>query len=107
MGCLGCGNPEFTLEVRQTRAFVMKISLNWLRDYLELPAVVDVPAMVRGLVQLGHEVDAVVDAGKDFAHVVVGRIVERVQHPEADRLGVRPMGGCVRLCAGRPMPVRA
>ncbi|MFZ2587527.1 MAG: phenylalanine--tRNA ligase subunit beta [Alphaproteobacteria bacterium] len=86
----------------------MKISLNWLRDYLDMPTPVDVPALVRGLVQLGHEVDAVEDAGKAFTSVVVGHIVERVQHPKADRLGVcqvdvgQAHGGVRQIVCGAP-----
>lgn len=86
----------------------MKISLNWLRDYLELPTTVDIPALVVGLVQLGHEVDAVHNAGATLANVVVGKVVERVQHPNADKLAVCQVdvgaahGGVRTIVCGAP-----
>lgn len=86
----------------------MKISLAWLRDYLELPSGVDIPAMVAGLVQLGHEVDAVHDAGAALANVVVGKVVERGQHPNADKLAVCQVdvgaahGGVRTIVCGAP-----
>ncbi len=66
----------------------MKIVLTWLRDYLELPTNTTPQALAAGLVQLGHEVDAIEQVGADFAGVVIGRIIERAQHPNAERLGV-------------------
>ncbi|MDD9912889.1 MAG: phenylalanine--tRNA ligase subunit beta [Alphaproteobacteria bacterium] len=64
----------------------MKISLSWLKDYLDTDLSVD--ELVALLIQLGHELDAVETEGASFAHVVVGSVQERVQHPDADRLGV-------------------
>lgn len=86
----------------------MKISLNWLRDYIDLRDGLTVDGLVAGLVQLGHEVDAVHDAGAALAHVVVGKVVERVQHPNADKLGVCQVdvgaahGGVRQIVCGAP-----
>lgn len=66
----------------------MKISLNWLKDYLDLRDGVTPAQLAAGLVQLGHEVDAIADTASAFANVVIGRIKTREQHPNADRLGV-------------------
>jgi phenylalanyl-tRNA synthetase beta chain len=66
----------------------MKISLNWLADYITLNEGLSTDDLVKGLIQLGHEVDAVHNPGAAFANVVVGKIISREQHPNADRLGV-------------------
>lgn len=66
----------------------MKIVLSWLRDYLDYPADTTPEALAAALVQLGHEVDGIDAPRHDFAGVVVGRVMERVQHPNAERLGV-------------------
>lgn len=66
----------------------MKIVLSWLRDYLDYPADTTPEALAAALVQLGHEVDGIDAPSHNFTHVVVGRVMERVQHPNAERLGV-------------------
>ena len=64
----------------------MKISLSWLRDHLRT----DKPAseIARILTDAGLEVGAVESNGVTTAKVVAARILESVQHPNADRLSV-------------------
>lgn len=65
----------------------MKISYNWLKRYLDL----DLPAekLADMLPMLGHEVGSVEQVGvPPLAHVVVGEILSKEQHPDADRLSV-------------------
>lgn len=64
----------------------MRFSINWLQDFLATELSTD--ALVALLIQLGHEVDAVEDQAAQFNNVVVGHVLERVQHPDADRLGI-------------------
>src|SRR4051812_3800527 len=64
----------------------MKLSLNWLREYVDLPATTD--ALAELLTMSGLEVEAVHTRGADFPNVVVAQIRESVQHPNADRLSV-------------------
>lgn len=66
----------------------MKISLDWLSDYITLNQGLGTDELVRGLIQLGHEVDAVNNPGAAFANVVVGKVTSREKHPNADKLGV-------------------
>jgi len=65
----------------------MKIVLSWLQECLDIPATVTPQHIAQALIQLGHEVDAI-ETASGYPNVVVGKIVERVQHPNADRLGV-------------------
>jgi phenylalanyl-tRNA synthetase beta chain len=64
----------------------MKVSLNWLRELIELPPTV--PALVDLLTLAGVEVEGVETTGCAVANVVVAQIRESVQHPNADRLSV-------------------
>jgi phenylalanyl-tRNA synthetase beta chain len=64
----------------------MKISLSWLKEHLRT----DKPAseIARILTDAGLEVGAVESNGVTTAKVVAARILESVQHPNADRLSV-------------------
>jgi phenylalanyl-tRNA synthetase beta chain len=64
----------------------VKISLNWLRDFVDcqLPAS-DLENLLR---RAGLEVAAIHERGVAIDKVVVAEILESVQHPNADRLSV-------------------
>jgi phenylalanyl-tRNA synthetase beta chain len=64
----------------------MKVSLNWLREFVELPPTVD--ALVSLLTMAGVEVEDILTTGCAIPNVVVAQIKESVQHPNADRLSV-------------------
>ncbi|WP_305786643.1 phenylalanine--tRNA ligase subunit beta [Symbioplanes lichenis] len=55
----------------------MKLSLSWLREYVELPAGLDPADLERKLVDLGIEVESIVDQGATVkGGLVVGRVLE-------------------------------
>ncbi len=64
----------------------MKISLNWLRDFIDctLPA----PELETLLRRAGLEVASIGGRGVSIDKVVVAEILESTQHPNADRLSV-------------------
>ena len=65
----------------------MKISIEWLREYVEVD--VSKEALVDVFPMLGMEVEGVEDgAPPPLDKVVVGEVLSREQHPEADRLTV-------------------
>ncbi len=64
----------------------MKISLNWLRDYIDIDLTVE--KLVKGLIDLGIEVEGVEDQSAVLKNFVIGKVVERVKHPNADKLSV-------------------
>lgn len=64
----------------------MKVSLNWLRELVELPARVE--ELVELLTLAGIEVERVERRGSALADVIVAQIRESTQHPNADRLSV-------------------
>ena len=66
----------------------MKVSLKWLNNYVDLSDV-SAEAIAEALPMLGLEVESVETTGlKPLEHVVVGEILSREQHPNADKLGV-------------------
>ena len=65
----------------------MKINLDWLSEYVDLPNPAE--ELVDVLPMLGIEVEENVDKGTvTLENVVVGEVLEKSQHPEADRLSV-------------------
>jgi len=65
----------------------MKISYNWLLQYLETP--VDLNTLSAGLTEIGLEVDGIEKIGQDvqlLAGLVVGEVLSCEQHPNADKL---------------------
>jgi phenylalanyl-tRNA synthetase beta chain len=64
----------------------MKVSLNWLRELVELPP--SVPQLVDLLTLAGVEVEGVETHGVNIPNVIVAQIRESVPHPNADRLSV-------------------
>ncbi len=84
----------------------MKISLNWLKDYVALDA--SVAEISRAITFLGFEVEGVVSTGAPkLPGVVVGEILTRTKHPNADKLSVctvdvGPAGGVKTIVCGAP-----
>lgn len=64
----------------------MKLSFNWLRQYVDLSCTPEELAEL--LTNTGLEVEKMHARGVSIDHVVVTQIKESVQHPNADRLSV-------------------
>lgn len=64
----------------------MKVSLNWLREFVDFPG--DAAALSELLTMSGVEVEGVEERGAAIDNVIVAQILESVQHPNADRLSV-------------------
>jgi len=65
----------------------MKISLNWLKHYIALPE--SPKEIADSLTLLGFEVDDMESTGlPQLENVIVGEVLGRQQHPNADKLGV-------------------
>ena len=65
----------------------MKISLNWLSQYIDLSGL-SVDEMSDMLTFAGIEVEDIRQQGVDSPYVVVARVAAAEQHPQADRLKV-------------------
>ena len=64
----------------------MKVSLKWLREYVEVDWTVD--EFIERLTMSGLEQESVEDLSAALAGIIVGKVVSRQQHPNADRLSV-------------------
>ena len=81
----------------------MKFTLGWLREHLETTATVD--EIVEAMTRVGMEVEHVLDPAAKLAAFSVARIVEAVQHPNADRLRVcqvETVDGLKEIVCGAP-----
>ncbi len=66
----------------------MKISLTWLKHYVDLDGITT-EQLVETLPMIGLEVEGVESTAlPQFEKLVVGEVLSREQHPNADRLGV-------------------
>ncbi len=63
----------------------MRISLQWLSEYVDLPAPEE---LARRLTAVGLEVEAVERTGAELAGVVVARVIASERHPNAEKLSV-------------------
>jgi len=66
----------------------MLVSLNWIKDYVNLPADMDLRKLAYDLTMSTVEVEDVIEMGKKFDGIVVGEIKEILPHPNADKLRV-------------------
>ncbi len=62
----------------------MKFTLSWLHDHLETQAVLD--DILYALTDLGLEVEGVEDAAAKLGAFRICKVIEAVQHPNADKL---------------------
>ena len=82
----------------------MKISLNWLRNYIDISLSVD--ELVKGLTDLGIEVESVENQQEKLNKFVIGKVIERSKHPNADKLSVCKVdagtGDILNIVCGAP-----
>lgn len=65
----------------------MKISLQWLNEYVDLSEYFEAPEKLDQLLtKAGLEVEHFEDRSRQYQHVVVGQVSQLDQHPNADRL---------------------
>jgi phenylalanyl-tRNA synthetase beta chain len=94
----------------------MKVSIAWLKDYVNLPADASPEELSSRLTFAGLEVEGIASLAKGFDKVVVGEILERNQHPNADRLSLTKINvgaeapleivcGAQNIKAGQKIPV--
>jgi phenylalanyl-tRNA synthetase beta chain len=62
----------------------MKISLNWLKKYIDIR--ISAEELAEQLTMVGFEVESIENLGEKFRSFVVGEVLEVNRHPNADRL---------------------
>src|SRR5680860_326169 len=81
------------------QAVRMKVSLNWLSEYIDLPTR-DPGELRRVLETVGHEVEDVERLAVDWTGVVIARVETVSPHPDADKVRV-----CTVTAGGDPITV--
>ena len=81
----------------------MKVSLNWIKDYVDLPRDMDLTRLAYDLTMSTVEVEGATDLARQFDHMLVGQITEVCPHPNADKLQICRTdigGGDIRIAGG-------
>lgn len=66
----------------------MRVSLKWLKKYVELPNDLTPKQIAYDLTLRTVEVEDVIDVKEKYNNIVVGKILEVKQHPNADKLRI-------------------
>ena len=66
----------------------MKLSLNWIKDYVKLPDDMDLKQLAFDLTMSTVEVEGVKELARQFDGIVIGKICEVLPHPNADKLRI-------------------
>jgi phenylalanyl-tRNA synthetase beta chain len=64
----------------------MKFTLSWLKDHLDTDAGIE--RVAQAMTMAGLEVEEIIDSGSKLGAFTVAKVVDAVQHPNADRLRV-------------------
>ncbi len=93
----------------------MNVSFQWLQDYVDLNGV-DPKELAEKITRSGIEVDSVKARSEGISGVVIGHVVEREKHPDADKLSVTKVDvggpellqivcGASNVAAGQNVPI--
>ncbi|MCL1983246.1 MAG: phenylalanine--tRNA ligase subunit beta [Clostridiales bacterium] len=66
----------------------MKLSLNWIKEYVKIPESIGVSQLAYDLTMSTVEVEGVHELAKAFDKMVVGAVDDILPHPDADRLKI-------------------
>lgn len=77
----------------------MKVLLSWLKDYIDIN---ETPEKIADALNMaGLEVEEIIQPGKDLNHVVVGKILSKDPHPDAEKLSLCT----VDVSRGQPLQI--
>ncbi len=62
----------------------MKVSLSWLKNYVDIDVPVEV--LCDKMVMAGFEVEEMIDLSKSMRNVVVGKVTKMERHPDSDHM---------------------
>lgn len=78
----------------------MFISLNWLKDFVDIPKRITPEDLMKSFTLKTAEVESINTAGKGLEGVVIGEILEISKHPNADKLSV------AKVNVGKTKPIQ-
>nr|HRI47785.1 phenylalanine--tRNA ligase subunit beta [Ignavibacteriaceae bacterium] len=65
----------------------MKISLNWIQNFINLDGI-STDEIVAKLTMSGLEVEEIIDQRRMYENFIVGEVIEKTKHPNADKLSL-------------------
>ena len=63
----------------------MKLSLNFVKDYVDLPENLDVTTIAEDMTRVGNEYDSAIKL-VDATNLIIGKVIECKSHPDSDHL---------------------
>ncbi len=66
----------------------MQISLNWLKQYVDIPKDLEPKDLALKLTMATVEIENIIDQRERFNNIIVGEIIDIVDHPDATKLKV-------------------
>ena len=72
--------------------YTMYLSLNWLKDFVDIPKPISPEELGLRLTMHTVEIDSVKKQADKFVNIIVGKILEIKEHPNADRLRIAAVG---------------
>lgn len=84
----------------------MKFSLNWVKDYIPDLEISSMAELNAKMISAGLDIESIESEGEKFKGFVVGKVVEKSKHPEADKLSVCKVdvgtGDLLNIVCGAP-----
>ena len=81
----------------------MKVSVNWLKDYVDID--IEAAELAHKLTMSGNEIEGFEVIGDGWDKVVVGHVLDLKPHPDADRLRLATVDlgdGQITVVCGAP-----
>ncbi|CAN5441888.1 hypothetical protein BH10BAC5_BH10BAC5_28210 [soil metagenome] len=84
----------------------MKFSINWVKQYIPSLETGDINDFTKKLISSGFDIESVENTGAIFKNFVVGEVLEKEKHPDADKLSLCKVdagtGNILSIVCGAP-----
>ncbi len=84
----------------------MKFSLNWVKEYIPDLEISSMAELNAKMISAGLDIESIESEGEKFKGFVVGKVVEKSKHPDADKLSVCKVdigtGDLLNIVCGAP-----
>lgn len=66
----------------------MKISLNWIKEYISGPEFGSLESLTEKMISAGLDIEHAEVQSEIFKNFIVGEVIEKIKHPKADKLSL-------------------
>jgi phenylalanyl-tRNA synthetase beta chain len=84
----------------------MKFSLNWVKEYIPGLEIGSMAELNAKMISAGLDIESIESEGEKFKGFVVGKVIEKTKHPDADKLNVCKVdvgtGDLLNIVCGAP-----